>query len=784
MAESLPIRTLFSLLTAAMTGGKQSVVDKSTIAEIVARQVQAVSQSMLTVIFSNILIILLICSVLWTDVPSGHLLTWAAAASLIIAMIAGTAAGYRADRPASAERYRFWGWIFGVTSTLRALVLGAAILAFFPIVSPTHQLVIGLSAASMMAGGAFALAPLPVAAFLFSGIVGASSTIVLLRMGTWEMTALAGLTLIFIMFLWLMILNHVRMFVGQVLAESKSLAQSQTIAVLLKEFESTTSDWLWQTDAGGKFVDVGTRFAEAAELDARWLSTMTFCQLFGRDPDQQINGAACARLSEREPLSAVTVSIRIRGEFRYWSLTASPQFDKRGDFTGFRGVAADITERYLADKRLRHLAHVDQLTGLASRARFVELLDEAFDQQRHESIGLIALDLNGFKSINDTLGHPVGDRLLAELGNRFKAWCRPDTVVARLGGDEFAVLALDVDSCEAADAIAGEVLGLFDTAFEITPHRLTVGASAGIAVGGMHGDTPDELMRSADLALYAAKAEDSIERRIFDPQLSDALIRRQRIERALHGAIDNDELSLVYQPIIELKSGKIKAYEALLRWCSPELGVISPEEFVPVAEECGLIATIGNWVLKQATNEAAGWPSDVQICVNVSPAQMRDSRLVTTVLECLDDSGLEPGRLAIEITEGVFPDSNEHLAKALFFLHDLGIEIALDDFGTGYSSLSYLLKFPFSKIKIDRSFVDGIDESFGKTRIVRAVVELARALGFKVVAEGLETEGQLRTIRELECDLVQGYLFARPQRPDELAILTDRRARHGVAMAS
>ena len=767
-----------------MTGESQSVVDTTTIAEIVARQVQAVAQSMLPVVLSNILIIVLICSVLWNDVPAEHLLTWAVASTVIIAMIAGSAAGYRAERPATAERYRFWGWIFGVTSTLRAVGLGAGILAFFPVVSPAHQLVIGLSAAAMMAGGAFALAPLPLAALLFSGIVGISSTIGLLRMGTWEMTALAALTLIFIVFLWVMILNHVHMFIGQVLAEVKSLEQSQTIAVLLKEFENTTSDWLWQTDADGKFVDVGTRFAEAAELDARWLSTMTFCQLFGGDPKQQINGAACIRLSAREPLSAVTVCLRIGGEFRYWSLTASPQFDRRGEFTGFRGVAADITGSYLADKRLRHLAHVDQLTGLVSRARFVELLDEAFAQRRHETIGLITLDLNGFKSINDTLGHPVGDRLLAELGRRFKAWGRPDRMVARLGGDEFAVLALEVESCEAADAIAAEVLGLFGTSFEIGPHRLTVGASAGIAVGGVHGETPDELMRSADLALYAAKAEDTIDRRIFDPQLSDALIRRQRVERALHGAIDNDELSLVYQPIIELKSGEIKAYEALLRWCSPELGVISPDVFIPVAEECGLIVAIGNWVLRQATTEAARWPSDVQICVNVSPAQMRDSRLVTTVLECLEDSGLEPGRLAIEITEGVFLDSNEHLAKALFVLHDLGIEIALDDFGTGYSSLSYLLKFPFSKIKIDRSFVDGIDESFGKTRIVRAVVELARALGFKVVAEGIETEGQLRTIRELECDLVQGYLFARPQKPDELAILTGQYARRDAALAS
>lgn len=763
-----------------MTGGSQSVVDETTIAEILARQVEAVAQAMLTVVFSNILIIVLICLVIWDDVPKEPLLIWAISSGLVIAAIAGATAAYRIERPTSAARHRFWGWVFGVTSTVRAVLFGAAIVAFFPVVSPTHQLVLGISAAAMMSGGAFALAPLPVAAFLFSGIVGSASTFALALMGNWEMAALATLTVVFVTFLWVMILNHVRMFVGQVMAEVKTLEQSQTIAVLLKEFEDTTSDWLWQTDASGRFVDVGARFAEAAEMDPRWLSTMTFCQLFGSDPEQQTNGAACRRFSEREPMSAVTVCIKIHGEPRYWSLTASPQFDKRGKFVGFRGVAADITATYLADKRIRHLAHFDQLTGLASRAYFVELLDEAFAKRRHESIGLIALDLNGFKSINDALGHPVGDRLLAELGQRFSALGRPDTVVARLGGDEFAVLALEVESCEAADELAADVLALFAVPFDISPHRLTVGASAGIAVGGLHGDTPNELMRSADLALYAAKAGDKTDRRIFDPQLSDDLLRRQRIERALHGAIDNGELSLVYQPIIELRTGKISACEALVRWHSPELGVISPAEFIPIAEESGLIAAIGNWVLRQAVMEAAGWPSDVQVCVNVSPAQMRDSRLMTTVLECLEDYGLEPGRLAIEITEGVFLDSNEHMHKALYFLHDLGIEIALDDFGTGYSSLSYLVQFPFSTIKIDKSFIDGVDGSFGKARIVRAVIELSHALGFKVVAEGLEAEGQVRALRELDCDLVQGFLFARPQAANDLDIGTGG-AHHQVA---
>lgn len=779
---NLSIKDLWSLLRAGMSGAAHPSVGATTIADILKRQVRAVAQAMPAVVISNVLITTLIATVLWGQVPTAHLVAWVAVSGFVITALAAAKLRFDAEQRTTAPRFRFWAWCFEIISVFRGLALGMGTIAFFPVVDPSRQLVIGLTAASMMFGGAFALAPLPVSAILFSGIVGLSSAVALLLTGTWVMAALAALTVIFVGFLWVMILNHGRLFASQVLAEAKTHEQRQTIAVLLKEFEDSTSDWLWQTDRSGNFVDVGARFAEATGLAGWALSKLNFTDLFQQDAES-VNAVARANLQRREPLSAVTTSVLIGGERHYWSLNARPQLDKNGYFTGYRGVAADITQSYLADKRLRHLAHADQLTGLVSRARFAELLDEAFAERRNDSIGLITLDLNGFKNINDTLGHPVGDKLLAELGVRLNAWAPPQTVVARLGGDEFAVLLLDVETHEAADDIAIEVLALFSTPLDIPPHRLAVGACAGIALGGLHGATPEELMKSADLALYAAKAEGKSDRRTFDPQLADALMRRQRVERALHNAIENNELSLRYQPIIELKTGRIAAYEALLRWTSAELGPVSPVEFIPIAEECGLIAPIGDWVLSQATMEAATWPIDVQVCINVSPAQLRDSRLLNSVIRCLDESGLSPRRLTIEITEGVFLESSDHLTSALHYMLGLGIEIALDDFGTGYSSLSYLLSFPFSKIKIDRSFVNGMDSSFGKTQIIKAVVELAKALGFKVVAEGVETGSQLQGLRELHCDLIQGFLFSPPQLAEDLEVLPGRSARYDVELA-
>lgn len=782
LLHKLGVKSLFALLKAAMTGVAHPSVTAATVTDVLARQVHAVAQSMPTVVLSNSLILALIATVLWDDVPIGQLVAWLSVSVLIVAAIAVAKLRFNARRPTTGPQLRFWAWCFEAISTVRALALGAGTIAFFPVVSPSHQLVLGLTAAAMMCGGAFALAPMPVAAITFSGIIGMSSAVALLLIGTWEMTALAALTVIFFLFLWMMIFNHGRLFADQVLAEVKTLEQSQTIGVLLKEFEASTSDWLWRTDADGIFFDIGPRFAEAADIQAQMLAQMRFAELFQNDPEG-INAVARGKAERREPLSAVTTSIRIGDERRYWSLSASPHFDSNGVFTGYRGVAADITGTYLADSRLRYLAHADQLTGLVNRARFAELLDDAFAQQPHETIGLITIDLNGFKSINDTLGHPVGDQLLAELGLRLKQWAPPHTVIARLGGDEFAVLLLNLERPEAANEAAAELLMLFSASFDVSPHRLTIGACAGVAIGGLHAAAPDELMKCSDLALYAAKSGDGSDRRTFDPQMANALMRRQHVERALHRAIDDGELSLLYQPIIELETGRVAAYEGLLRWTSAELGRVDPDEFIPVAEECGLIAPIGDWVLRHATLQAATFPTDVQISVNVSPTQMRDTRLLNSVIRCLDESGLSPRRLTIEITEGVFLESSDHVTNALRSLLDLGVEIALDDFGTGYSSLSYLLSFPFSKIKIDRSFVDGIESSFGKTQIVRAVMDLAKALGFKVVAEGVETGEQLSVLQELNCDLIQGYLFSPPQQAEDIRVRTDRSARYDVDVA-
>lgn len=571
-----------------------------------------------------------------------------------------------------------------------------------------------------------------------------------------------------------MVRNQNFLLTDQIKAELHSREQQQTIALLLKDFEQNSSDWLWQTDYKDRFKDVSARFAEVSgRTDATLLQT-SFAELFGPDPEF-LNIYACESIRRREALVDVVVSTEVAGARRFWSLTAEPQDDRQGNFLGYKGVATDVSEELFAEKRLRIMAHTDQLTGVVNRRRFMEQLEDALSKYAPESVALLSVDLTGFKLINDTMGHPVGDGLLVQIAKRLEAWAAPGVTVARLGGDEFAIMVFDIEDEAEVSQLAEELLDLFERAFEVAPHSLLIDACVGFATGDTSACSAIALMTRADLALYAAKADGRGTSRAFEAVMSDDLLRRQQVERALHGAIERGEFSLRYQPIIDGKTGRVQAYEALLRWNSAELGPVSPSEFVPIAEDCGLIVPIGDWVLRAAVVEAAEWPSDIHVCVNVSPAQLRNSRLLSVVVQALDRSGLLPNRLTVEITEGVFLESSEHISRTLHDLLNLGIEVALDDFGTGYSSLSYLRSFPFSKLKIDKSFVADMDSNPANVKIIRAIIEMAGALGFKVIAEGVETEVQLKVLTELECDYLQGFLFAAPQMPAELIVLDDHR---------
>jgi len=742
-------------------------------ADIMRRQITGLLHMIPATLVFNLATISLVTLVVWDVRYGAEVRLWAGFAALSVLLLLVPS---RVLNPSlSMDPLRFYLGLVGLAG-LRALAWGAGIVLFLPMMDPGRQLMLGMTAGVMLGAEVFGLAALPAAAVLYGGVVTVAGSIALVQVGNGP--AQGAIMLLIGLFGYLMVLvrHQARILVTQIKSDRQSGEQQQTISILLKDFEVEGSDWLWQTDASGRFVAVSDRFARAAGLSREQLSAMRFAELFAPD-SEFFNISPCNRVRQREPLSGAAVSVQVGGVQRYWSITASPQWGRLGRFCGMRGVAQDITGRLLAERRLQHLAHTDQLTGLINRGRFMEFLTEAFATRPASEIGVITLDLTGFKLVNDTLGHPVGDVLLTQLGMRLRNWGGDAFEVARLGGDEFAILLLDIQNPAEAERLAGEVLGLFEAPFDVPPHSLVIDSSIGIAVGGAHGADAGALMQSADLALYAAKADGRGQKRLFEAGMGDNLLRRKQLEQGLRGAVERGELHLHYQPIFEVATGKVTAYEALLRWMSPTLGSIDTREFIPIAEESGLIVPIGDWVLSQAAQDAATWPSHIQVSVNVSPVQLRNTKLLSMLVQNLDRYGLLPSRLIVEITESVLLEPGSHVMHTLHNLLNLGVEIALDDFGTGYSSLSYLRSFPFSKIKIDESFVEGMESNPANVRIIRAIIDVANALGFDVVAEGVETPMQLAELKALNCKYVQGYLFAPPQSASDLIILTDRRGK-------
>jgi diguanylate cyclase (GGDEF)-like protein len=431
---------------------------------------------------------------------------------------------------------------------------------------------------------------------------------------------------------------------------------------------------------------------------------------------------------------------------------------------GWVSTHEDITERRRAEAALAFMARHDALTELPNRTLFQERLNEAIARARRGSCcALLCLDLDHFKMINDTLGHPVGDSLLRAVADRLSAAVRNIDTVARLGGDEFAIIQADLDTPNDSAVLANRIIATLNEPFDIDGHRVVTGTSIGIAMAPNDGTSSDTLLRNADIALYLAKAEGRGVFRFFEPQLEARVQARREVEVDLRNALPANEFSVYYQPILNLRSGKVAGFEALIRWNHPTRGLIGPADFIPIAEETGLIVPIGDWVLRAACLEAANWPRDIEIAVNLSSVQFKSGQLLDSVRQALAISGLDPNRLELEITESILLQNSQDTRALLHQLRALGIRIALDDFGTGYSSLGYLRSFPFDKIKIDRSFVRDIGLNSGSAVIVGAVVSIARGLGMTTVAEGVETADQLARVRSLGCSMVQGYLFSRPR---------------------
>jgi diguanylate cyclase (GGDEF)-like protein/PAS domain S-box-containing protein len=517
-------------------------------------------------------------------------------------------------------------------------------------------------------------------------------------------------------------------------------------------------------------IDVNEAAVRHYGFDRQRFRTMSLPDIWPRDESEARQGIAP---NGRQPLQVERSLRHVKADGSEIEVLVYARPVTFGADQAMLAAIVDVTERKQAEARIAHMAHHDALTGLPNRVLFHERLAEALGRvQRHkERLAVLCLDLDHFKSVNDTLGHPVGDLLLRAVAERLGACLSEDDLVARLGGDEFAIIQPGIAGPHEASALAQQLIEKVSRRYEIQGQEIVVGVSIGIALAPDNGLTSDVLLRDADMALYRAKADGRGTSHFFEPEMDRANQARRTLELDLRKALASGEFELFYQPQLSLRTDVVTGFEALLRWHHPERGLVAPGEFIPLAEESGLIVPIGEWVLRQACAQAALWPSHISVAVNLSPVQFKSRNLVPAVVSALAHSGLAPTRLELEITESILLRETEANLSTLHQLRDLGARISMDDFGTGYSSLSYLRAFPFDKIKIDRSFVRDLAERPDCVAIVRAVAGLGASLGIATTAEGVETHDQLRRLREEGCTEVQGYLLSPPRPAGELAAL-------------
>jgi diguanylate cyclase (GGDEF)-like protein/PAS domain S-box-containing protein len=482
-----------------------------------------------------------------------------------------------------------------------------------------------------------------------------------------------------------------------------------------------------------------------------------------RTADQAVVASGELVCIENEPLPTPTGQRSLRTQ-----KIGVPDVDGKPRY--LLGISEDVTEKLKAEERSRHLALHDVLTDLPNRLKFQDILEGGMDSDA--DFILLLLDLDRFKAVNDSLGHHAGDDLLRQSANRMRLVAGPDDIIARLGGDEFAVIHRGDISDISAARLATQLINTLSEPFNVDGDIVSIGCSVGLARKSAHGRTADALMKRADLGLYAAKATGRGDYAWFELAMEETADRQRILRDELSVALEKQQLHLEYQPIVCTKSGRIVCFEALLRWRHPERGPISPAEFIPVAESSGLIEPIGRWVLQQACTDAASWPVDLRVAVNLSPRQFGGFSLVSDVIHALDVSHLAPSRLELEITESIFLNDSAENLRLLGQMKQLGIRIALDDFGTGYSSLAYLRRFPFDKLKIDRAFITDMTTTPENLAIVRAVIGLGKSFGATVTAEGVETEAELACLAREGCEQAQGFLLGRPMMAEAIQFLS------------
>lgn len=663
---------------------------------------------------------------------------------------------------------------------LNGVIIGAvwatAPILWFPTSSPHAQLVVGTVVTGMICAGAFVLATVSQAAILYVVILTAGALAGLFLSDNPYAPLLSVMLIAYALVVIRSAQGTGSLFASQLRAEFSLRERGEVIELLLAEFEESASDWLFELGEDGMILKHSKRFAQVTGAGARFQTGASIFDFLSRESEAELKRL----LARGSPFRNLIVDTEVDGRRRWWKLAAGPIAVEPDAPRRWRGVGSDITEEKTANDRVAFVARTDMLTGLSNREAFREAVADAARQtmrqiERDGSVMAFGcLDLDQFKNVNDALGHAAGDQLLRMVASELVLFGAEGVEIGRLGGDEFGLLFRSFETRETIAALASRIIAALSKTYEIDGERVTIGASVGLAYMGQDRESEDILIRNADLALYRAKHSGGGLVVAYDASMHAEVDARRRMQEDLALALARDELFLTYQPIVSLATRRTVGFEALLRWRRPYKGIVSPAVFIPVAERSDLIIPIGAWILRTACAAAMRWPQPLTISINVSAVQISRSAVGAEIRQALEESGLPPGRLVIEITESLFLKNEAPTTQFLQEMRALGISIALDDFGTGYSSLAYLSRLPIDKIKIDRAFVSGPASLEHRGAIIQAIIGMASGLGMSTTAEGVETEEGFAWLRSQGGDLAQGYLFARPMPAEEIPAFLER----------
>ena len=722
------------------------------------RDVQLIARGHLAPFFAvaNSVGAVLMATILLGHVPTAWLGGWVAAVvgfNLAAMQLARTQAVTHVGR--SGHKVPHWLMIGEVA--LRALVWLSLPVLFFPSLSAPNQMVAAtLTAGLGIAALGLVVVPACVTAWMALFTAGLGYSLIVAHDAVPFDNILAILFTLGVAIFG--VLTVARWAFGQLKTNADFGSQSESASLLLQEYEQRGVGWLWQVDGENRVTYISSRMTALLGRPAN--------QLLGHSLPSLLGGhAELGRvLLEKQPFNALEMELKTARGPRWISIAGDPIIDTAGRFEGFRGVGSDITEVRQTQERLTNLANMDVLSGLPNRGRVRQLLGEALRTATASNVpcAIMFLDLDGFKPVNDTFGHPKGDAVLQAVAKRLCDRVGTDGHVGRMGGDEFAIVLIDAQSRQQVEQLADSIIAAIAEPYMIDQTEIRIGVSIGCAFGPIDGATVDDLILKADLALYEAKGAGRGVTKYFSSELQTEQDDRVRLETDLRGAIAARQFHLVYQPLINAKTQKLIGFEALIRWNHPQRGFVPPNVFIPVAEESGLMPAIGEWVIEEACRAAASWPEPITVALNISPKQIILPALPNIVSQAIGRHKLPANRIELEVTEGVFLGDNGTTLDVLRRLRSLGVGIALDDFGTGYSSIGYLNKAVFHKLKIDGSFVREAGSRPENVAIIQSIVQLAKSFRMSITAEGVETAEDFERMRDLGCDTIQGYLFGRP----------------------